>query len=735
MHFGRRRVGLASEETGEYTLPVKTSDDLKSRILALLNDADAGGLRRSDLKRVLKCTSGRGQQEFREAFRELMKRGLVLRKRGGRYVVSSQTVLRPGVISVNPRGFAFVCLDDAETAPDVFIPPKHVGEAISGDRVLIEVMDNHDERGPSGRVVKVTERRHRSFVGCLAENGGVIGVRPLRRELPEFIPLTYPIPEDISRGVYEGDWVRAAFCPRDGMETALQCSIVERLGTGRSVTADLDAIADEFGLPSPYSEAENAAARELVPLSIERRDLRELCTVTIDPPDAKDFDDALSMSPGVETGTVIVGVHIADVAVYVSSGSELDVEARKRGFTAYLPGRTLPMLPRILSADLCSLREGQDRLAHSLLLTIRRSDGIVLRSERCHSFIRVRQRLTFGAVHDFLTEGKAQGGLLNEPVAECLRELGALARTMRRCRADAEHFLDLALPEVRVLASEDPPRVTGLSRVNASAAHQLVEEFMLAANVAVADELVTREIPAVFRNHGDPRPGDLEEFVTWASFVLGGRKVRIGDRERMNGLIAETAESPAKDIILTSFLRVLPRATYGNVCNGHFGLGKDRYCHFTSPIRRYPDLLIHQQLLAMDLSRPPVNGTECENLGMGCTEAEERIDTAFYAAVDRLKLRFLRDRQLRDPGQIYEGVVFRVSTDGVLVYLRDIALIGRLPIHSLGPGRSTLSRNGMALENRGSGKITSCGDVIYTQIRSADTVRGVLELKPVQVRV
>jgi ribonuclease R len=511
--------------------------------------------------------------------------------------------------------------------------------------------------------------------------------------------------------------------------------ILRRLAAADPITADLDAVATEFDLPEPYTAAEQQAAEQIAPEHVPREDATRLGVVTIDPVDAKDFDDGLSIEPGPRPGTVVVGVHIADVAVFVPPGSAVDEGARRRGFTCYLPGRTLPMLPRALSSWQCSLVAGEERLAHSLFLEIDEGTGEVLNRRRVRTRIRVAQRLTFEEVGEVLARrGRGIGAAPREVVATVLR-LGDLAARLRDGRAEREAFLRVAVPEIRVLCGETPPRIHALQRLECGPAHELVEEYMLAANTAVAEELLALALPGVFRNHAEPRPADLAAFAEWARQALRTVVPALRDREAVNRFLGGLAAAPLRDAVLAQFLRALPRAGYAAACRGHFGLGKDVYCHFTSPIRRYPDLAVHQQLLASDLGRPVRPPAECEAIGEACTALEEQVDSAYYAAVDRLKLRYLRDRQTQSPGEMYEGTVSRCSRDGLTVYLPEVGMYGSVAVSRLPGGPYRMDQRTGHLRGSRSGKSYKPGDVMYVQCRRADTVRGELTLEPVQGRV
>lgn len=710
------------------------SKELRRQILQALAERKGAGMRRSELRRETGCGHGEQAQRFKEVFRDLCAEGVLLRQRGGRYVPARSRDLIAGSVQVTFRGFGFVA--PREGGQDIFIPPQFLNGAISGDRVLVSLCDSEDERGPVGQIERVTERVHRVMVASLVELPAGPAVRPLRRELPPFIMLAESghtvSPDDVD----PGDWVEVALTPQDGPRDPPQAVILRRLAAADPITADLDAVAVEYGLPEAYSEAEQRAAEGLVAEPIPREDATALGVVTIDPVDAKDFDDGISLEPGERPGTVRIGVHIADVAAFVQPGSTLDAGARQRGFTAYQPGRTLPMLPRALSSWQCSLIAGEERLAHTVYLEIDEATGEELSRRRTRTRIRVQQRLTFEDVGEILANGQApRGAAIPDEVVRTVGRLGEVATRLRARRAEREAFLRIAVPEIRVLCGETPPRIHALQRVDAGPAHELVEEFMLAANSAIAEELLALDLPGLFRNHAEPRPADLVAFADWARLTLGGHIPALRDREAVNHFIAAVAHAALRDTVLAQFLRALPRAGYAAACQGHYGLGKAVYCHFTSPIRRYPDLLVHQQLLAHDLGRTARSTADCEGIGTACTSAEERVDSAYYAAVDRLKLRYLRDRQTHSPGEVYEGIVSRCSNDGLSVYLAEVGMYGIVAVSRLAGGPYRLDRRSGRLCGGHGGKSYKTGDVMCVQCRRADTVRGELTLEPVQGRV
>lgn len=700
--------------------------ELAEQILAMVRSQPVDGFRRADIRRYV----GKADEAyFRDTFKALLAEGKLVRKRGGRYVCAEAVALKQGIIHIHPKGFGFVHFTDGSA--DAFIPVEETLGALSGDSVLVKLAAEEDVRGPSGSVAKILSRGHEIFVGCLGmgEEGPV--VRPLRKELPVSLPLVAQYGTDLLGGAVEGDWVQARLVTGNRPTSPMSAEIIKPLAASGTVVNDLNAIVKEYGLPHKYtSETERKVAVQ-PSQTLSREDLTALTAVTIDPIDAKDFDDALSLQPGPAPDTVILGVHIADVACFVPPESPLDKQAGERGFTSYLPGRTIPMLPSVLSTDLCSLRAGEDRCAHSVLMTVETATGRILSSRRVHSLIRVTRRLTFeDAARSVAGEPPAE---LPPELAELLCRLNELACVMRDNRRQQELFLPLALPEYHVLTGGRPIRVQGIARNEATPASEMVEEFMLAANVEVARELQARQIPALYRNHAEPDLKLLADFTMLAGAVLHWKKPpRLANRHELAHFLNSLHNDTEGEVLSMSFLRCLPRAQYGLTCEGHYGLGKALYAQFTSPIRRYPDLLIHQQLLAADSGRPLRSAEQLQAAAETINAIEQNNDQAYFAALDRLKLRYLEGIRREQPGQCYEATVLRATADHLSVYLPAFGLMGIMENAHLGDDRWHYDARTSSLVSH-TGQGFRCGSVIYVQVKAIDAIHGDLLLRPVQM--
>ena len=632
-----------------------------------------------------------------------------------------------GVISISPRGFGFLAPDGG--GADCFVPPSMTGGALSGDRVRARGIPDPRGRGPCARVLEIVLERPAAFVGEL-RHGGEAGpgwqVCPLDRGLPDSLPVRSPhFVSAHGTAPAHGQWVEARLSRRPGQEPQAELlrpqsdagSVMERL---------LTAVATEYQLEPAYTPAENHAAMRVHPAPApERRDRTELTVVAIDPKDAKDHDDALSLEPGPGPGLVRVGVHIADVAAYVRPGSELDAGAAARCFTSYLPGRTLPMLPPSVVSGRCSLVTGEPRLAHSVFLDVETATGRVVATHRQHTRLQITRVLTYDEVRDVLETDQAPADW-PAAVARSVRALAKTAAALRRRRAREEGFILIELPEVRLHCAENPPRIVELVREEPNAAHELVEEFMLAANSAVAAELAERGIPGLFRVHDEPGAAELAEFRCWARDQFGFGIGALTDRAAVNRFLGKLEGRPDAALIAVEFLKTLPRAVYTTEPRLHFGLGKELYSHFTSPIRRYADLLVHQQLWAADHGEPNRDLTAMKAAAERITGRERLNDSAYFSARDRLKLLWLGEQTAAEPGRPLEGVVAETVKDGCRIYLPEWGLTGFLPNAAAGGRPRGGARGGRG--RQAAGKIRKSGDSILTLARRADPVRGTLEL-------
>ncbi len=693
--------------------------NIAREIIGHLESEPVGGLRRIDVQKRLGHID---TSYFRSIFSKLIAEGTIVKKRGGRYVAAKSRSLYSGVLTLNQRGFGFIKPDDGKA--DLFVPPENLLGAISGDHVQYAV--EQGEQGPVGRIVKVLEHARQDFVGCLIEQQSGFAVRPLRRDLPPLIKLFQNGPKAELNGAKPGDWVKVSFVPRTDERVPLTVAIAKRLAKSATITGDIRAICEEYGLPSLYSGETEQKAAAIQPQEIQREDCLELDAFTIDPMDARDFDDAISVRK-LKEGMLEVGVHIADVACFVHAGSPLDRAARRRGFTSYLPGRTISMLPLALSADLCSLREGEERLAHSVFLRIDAATGEVVSSRRVHTRIRSRHRLCYEQVERVLKGEEVDG--IDAKLAKTLNLLGDVTRKMREHRAACEQFIPFEGLERKVLCTGNPPQVTDIMDIRQGVASELVEELMLAANVEVAKEMSTRRLPCLYRNHVAPSGEQLHTTAELAEKLLHRRKIRLTSRSHIAAFLDSIRHSEYSDVLNMLLLRCMPRAQYGVVNQGHFGLGKELYCHFTSPIRRYPDLLVHRQLIAADAGAPLMTTEYLAEQELSCNALEVNNDQAYFALEDRLKLRLIREKQEQDSGFSVECTVLKATPNGLSLYVPDYGMMAFMPIDTLFGRRWRYdAKTASITDGRSSYRF---GSTVFARPSKMDTVRNELLMKPV----
>jgi len=600
------------------------------------------------------------------------------------------------------------------------ISEEGINGAFNGDHVLVRLNRERDARGPSGVISQILERSYAQLVGSISEHDGLFYFVPLRRDLPGMLKL-----EAGDTSLRSGEWVQ---CDLDYTHAEPIAVLKKSLGKTGSVSGDLKAICAEYGLPKKYTSVAERKAGAVTPIEAKRHDCRDLDIFTIDPVDAKDFDDGISYN---EQGSVAeVGVHIADVACYVTPGSNLDKEALSRGFTSYLPGQTVGMLPSALSEELCSLQEGEERLAHSVFLTIDLKTGQVRKSRRIHTLIRSRHRLNFDQVERVLDGEESTG--VDAQLRETLKKVAALTRKMRQWRAENEQFLPFETTEYRVLCSGKPLKLMGIQQVQAGVASNLIEELMLAANSAVAQELHQRKIPGFYRIHPEPSAESLDELAGMARTILRHeRKLSLGNRGRLISFLKRMQAEESSELMTLSMIRCMSRAEYSLKPELHFGLGKELYSHFTSPIRRYPDLVVHQQLLAKDRGEATLNNDVMLQYLQQINELEYNNDQASFAVSDRLKMKLIQQEMGEHRGWSLECLVAKASAAGLQLYLRKYGLMGYMEINALG-GKWRYDHKNLTLENLNRHTRYRVGDVIYASPLRMDTIRGNLLLKPAE---
>ena len=674
------------------------------------------------------------EEAFRELLDSLERRGVITRVRGEKYSAIEFTNQVAGRITVRPEGFGFVLVDGG---PDLYIPRAGMQGAMDGDTVLARE-ERPRSRGRnagddriSGTVVRVLDRARERVVGRFEKRDGRAEVLPYDPRIDAVVRIA----DGKTHGAREGEIVEARLTAFPDARRIAHGVVEERIGFLGEPGVDIEIVLRSHGLPPRFpepvvAEAERFPTRVRTEDLLGRRDFRDHRIVTIDGETAKDFDDAVEVEK-TDSGYRL-GVHIADVSHYVSEGSALDDEARSRGTSVYFPGRVLPMLPERLSNGLCSLNPGVDRLVLSALLETDRK-GRVLNAEFVEGVIRSSERMTYTEVARLLESRPSSADKDRYgPLLEDFRHMGELAALLRQ-RRDARGSIDFDLPDADVVL-DDAGLVVGIVPESRNVAHRLIEEFMLAANEAVAKRLLFAKQPAIYRVHDRPDPdrlADVREVLESFGYELKGDLEEIPS-SAFQKILKAIEGKPEERLLSDLLLRAQRKALYSPECRGHYALAAPYYCHFTSPIRRYPDLVVHRQLSALLATGRPVAPKDFDavnerlaGVAAHSSERERRAEAAERESLLWKKIVFMKDKI----GREFDAYVTGVTAFGLFVTLRDFFVEGLVPVSSLGDDFYVYEQKQHRLRGRSSGRIFRLGDGIRVQLKAIDEVRRRLDFR------
>ena len=619
--------------------------------------------------------------EYREVLREMVRRGQIEFGKARVVQLPSQRGEIIGTFQAIRKGGGFVKPKPGQgkQLPDIYIPPTSNLDASTGDVVLVTILRKArgTDRGPMGRIVEIVERASHEFVGTYVIKGDEAFVQVDGTVFHEPIYVGDPG----VKGAKAGDKVVFEMLRFPSADMFGEGVISEILGQRGDPDADLKAIIRQFKIPDVFSEQALAEARQEAKRFDEaepdptRRDLAELLIITIDPADARDFDDAVNLQRD-EKGHWHLGVHIADVAEFVKPGTSLDGEARARATSVYLPGKVIPMLPELLSNGLASLQEDRPRYTKSVFVEFD-PDGRITAVDFANSMIRVNKRLHYEHVQEFFDDPTARPHNMSEEVASALTRMRQLAQILRE-RRRRRGFIELAMPEARVILDTDG-HVSGAKYSLQDESHRVIEEFMLTANEAVAQKLEDEDLSFLRRVHEHPDPIKLHSF---AEFVrsLGMEIEDENSRFELQRIAREVEGKPEQTAVHYALLRSMKEAVYSPEDNGHFALASNCYCHFTSPIRRYPDLTIHRMLDS--LIRRGKAGYEYSDLlvlGEHCSFAERRAAKAERELTKVKILEFLKDKV----GQKLEMTITGVEEFGFFAQAKTLPAEGLIHIRTM----------------------------------------------------
>ncbi|MFH5804822.1 ribonuclease R [Alienimonas sp. DA493] len=671
----------AGKKSAAQTKP--SSGTAEDRVLDLLTDPNYQPVKAATVLKKLGDTP-QIETDDRVALEALIATGKVVADRGARLRARHRPGVSIGRLKVTRSGDGWVDMNDPRGREhDVYVPRSDMADAHDGDEVEVRIVNRkggRDRSRISGEVVAVIERKTTRFVGTYDETGRRAFVRVDGDAFLEPIPIGDPGAHPAEPG--EKVVIDVLKFPGDGRPG--EAVVIEVLGRRGEAGVDELSVIREFGLPEEFPDEVVAAASEEARRFDEeqigdRLDLTKEVVVTIDPKTARDFDDAISLKR-IENGHWVLGVHIADVAHFVKPNSPLDKEAKDRATSVYLPGKVIPMLPEVISNGLASLQQGKVRYVKTCFIEFDPT-GIPVKTRFANAAIKVTRRFAYEQVMPIVNDPDAFKRRVRKDVRHLLLDMYHLAMTLRR-RRFAAGALEMHMPEV-TLDLNKKGEVIGASEAHHDESHEIIEEFMLAANVAVAQALEARGLPFIRRVHDDPDEAKLKQFSEFVS-TLGYDLRQYQSRPHLQALLDEVKHEPEGAAVNYALLRSMKQAEYSAGEGGHYALAFPHYAHFTSPIRRYPDLTVHRLIDALCRGQKPKTQSEGEltSLANHCSERSRRAEKAERELVRVKLLEYLEDRV----GEELDAVVTGVMNFGVFVRGTELPAEGMIPREALGGG-------------------------------------------------
>jgi len=707
----------------------KNGRTIREKLLALLRAPDYRPRDRDEIARALGL-QGRDRVEVRKTLPELERAGEIVRIRKNRYILPFEADLVTGKLAIHQAGYGFLVPEKAGE-PDIFIAAENTGTAMNGDRVVARISRDVPPRRAKfragqasqhrseGRVIRILERARDTIVGTLQQSRNFYYVVPDDPRLVHDVYVQVPPRAKLPKTPTRDDKVVVRLEAWESRHVNPEGEIIEVLGAATAPGIDMLSIIRKYDLPTEFPKSVLDEANR-IPQTVEqkliqgREDLRDQFIVTIDPDDARDFDDAINVEKIDHTGGLRLGVHIADVSAYVTPDSALDREARRRGNSVYLPDRVTPMLPERLSNGVCSLNPSVDRLTHSVFIEFDKN-GRAKSARFAKSVIRSAKRLTYKEAYAIL-QAKPNGELSRR-----LHTAWELASLLRRKRFE-QGSLDLDFPEVKVHVDADG-KATRLERVENDQSHQLIEEFMLAANEAVARELRHRSIATIYRVHEDPDPeklGEYREFILSFGYKVGD----LSHRKEVQRFLASIKGKPEEQALKIGLLKSLKRARYAAQPLGHYGLAKANYLHFTSPIRRYADLVVHRTLAERNLPRrSKIDIGQIESLANHISDTERNAAEAEIESVRLKKLQFFEQQLKERNPEVFRAAIMDVRNYGLVVELPDALVTGVVHVSTLSDDFYRFEAAQRRLVGRRTNRRFSVGDEIRVFVARVDTFK------------
>ncbi|CAH0344768.1 ribonuclease R [Bacillus sp. CECT 9360] len=690
------------------------------RLLSYMKEEAYKPLTVQELEEALGIEDSIDFKEFVKALVKMEEKGLVVRTRSNRYGLPQKMNLIRGKLTGHAKGFAFVTPEDEPGADDIFIPPTETKNAMHGDIVLVRVSSESSGSRREGTVEKIVEHGVTEVVGTYVESKNFGFVIADDKKIANDIF----IPKEVSQGAVEGHKVVVRLTSYPEGRVSAEGEVIEILGHKNDPGVDILSVIHKHGLPMEFPDDVLQQAND-TPETIDesqitdRRDLRDQTIVTIDGADAKDLDDAVTVTR-LENGNYKLGVHIADVSHYVTENSAIDQEAFERGTSVYLIDRVIPMIPHRLSNGICSLNPKVNRFTLSCEMEIN-AQGEVVKHDIFQSVIKTTERMTYSDVNKILVDKNEELQQRYEPLIPMFEEMEKLAEILRNKRMN-RGAIDFDFKEAKLLVDEDghPTEVVLRER---SVAERLIEEFMLAANETVAEHFHWMEVPFLYRIHEDPKEEKLQrffEFITNFGYIVRGKANSVHPRA-LQEIVEAVAGKPEEMVISTVMLRSMQQAKYDPESLGHFGLSTDYYTHFTSPIRRYPDLIVHR-LIRTYLIEGKLDNTTREKWNARMREIADHTSKRERRAVDAeretndlKKAEYMLDKI----GEEYDGMISSVTNFGMFVELPN-TIEGLVHVSAMSDDYYRFDERQLAMIGERTAKVFRIGDEISIRVSNVN---------------
>jgi ribonuclease R len=694
--------------------------DIKSNLLHILGKSGESAHSFSDIFKMVSASGVYSRNMVQSAINALVNCGDMEQEAGGLYKLRLQKSFIVGKVDLTSQGSAFIITDDLPD--DVFVSPRNTNKALHGDIVKVALFAQSKGKKQEGEIVEILEEGNRFFVGVIEVSSSFAFVTPNSKNLSFdiFVPLKS------LNGAANGQVVRVKITDWPKRAKNPFGEIADVLGMPGENDTEMHAILAEYGLPHKFEQAvENAA--DAIPDSIteeeiaKRKDMRKITTFTIDPHDAKDFDDALSVEK-LENGNTLVGIHIADVTHYVQEGTVLEDEAYQRATSVYLVDRVVPMLPERLSNNVCSLRPNEDKLCFSAIFELT-PDANVLTQWFGRTIINSDRRFAYEEAQEVIETG--EGDLKDEILL-----LDGLAKKLR-----AQRFQKGAIAfdkqEVKFELG-DNGKPLGIYFKESKDANKLIEEFMLLANKRVAEYVANKlgNKTFVYRIHDKP---DTDKLAAFAKFVKKfGYKMSIGSAmeisKSMNSLLEQAKTSPHRDIIESLAVRSMAKAIYSVTNIGHYGLAFTHYSHFTSPIRRYPDMMVHRLLAKYLDGKGAANEEDYQKRCKHSSEMEQKASNAERSSIKYKQVEFMQDKS----GMEFDGVISGVTEWGLYVEIIENKCEGMVPIKHLADDFYVFDDKNFCIRGKRTKKEHRLGDKVRVKVLRSDLMKKQLDFTLLQ---